>query len=132
MKFYPLKYVPTQKHPGMQRMWRITIMERFKGDKGLLAHEVFHVAQWYVCLVLTVCLAAVLGYLVTPELYFIAGAAPWLHHILYRTAPYRRISEGWATRIQLRKGSYGSNVQWAVDWLKGMGMSKKWAKWWTR
>ena len=39
MKLYSLKYVLDQKHAGQQRMWRITIKERFMGDKGLLAHR---------------------------------------------------------------------------------------------
>ena len=131
MKFYSLKYVSSQSHPGLQKMWKITIIDKYRGDKGLVAHEVFHVAQWYACLMLTLLLAGVLGYLAQPYWYALAVAAPWTHHGLYRTKPYKRLSEAMATRIQLRYGNY-TGRQWAVKWLKDMGISDKWAKWWTR
>ena len=131
MNYYSLKYVDSQSHPGMQQMWKITITQQHRGDKGLLAREIFHVGQWYACLVLASLLAGALGGLVHPYCYALAITGPWLHHWLYRTKPYKRLSEAMATRIQLKRGNY-TGTQWATKWLKDMGMSDKWAKWWTR
>jgi hypothetical protein len=47
MKFYIVKTVKDYKYKGNTRAFVITLNEKYKDDKGLLAHEVEHVKQWY-------------------------------------------------------------------------------------
>lgn len=44
--FYTNRFVPT-KHAACTRSCFVFIRPRYKGNKGLLAHELEHVKQWY-------------------------------------------------------------------------------------
>tara|TARA_Y100000758_G_scaffold286947_1_gene238023 strand:- start:146 stop:541 length:396 start_codon:yes stop_codon:yes gene_type:complete len=122
MKLYSVKYKAAQKSPGSQKFWRITIDSKYKGDVGLLTHEVRHVLHWWVFVVLTLALAGALVLLVAPAYGLIALAAPWVYHWSYRVKALRIWFELDCYRAQLRAGSYVSD-EFAVKAMVGHGMS---------
>ncbi|MED5492660.1 MAG: hypothetical protein VYD45_11145 [Pseudomonadota bacterium] len=122
MKLYSVKYKAGQKSPGSQKFWRITVDSKYKGDIGLLTHEVRHVLHWWVFVVLTLALAGALSLLVAPAYGLVALVAPWTYHWSYRVKALRIIFELDCYRAQLRAGSYVSD-EFAVKAMVGHGMS---------
>lgn len=122
MKFYSVKYKAGQKSPGKQKFWRVTIDSKYKGDVGLLTHEVRHVLHWWVSVVLTLALAGAMALLVAPAYGLIAGVAPWTYHWSYRVKALRILFELDCYRAQLRAGSYVSD-EFAVKAMVCHGMS---------
>lgn len=118
MKYYSLKYVSSLKDGfgGLAKMWKIEILEMYRGDKGLLEHEKFHVREWWAWMVGTWLAAVALtlaGSSVWPVL---IALSPFVKGLVYRLKPYRKWSEVRAYRIQLKKGTYAS-PQFAVNAL---------------
>lgn len=124
MKLYSVKYKAGQKSPGNQKFWRIIIDSKYKGDVGLLTHEVRHVLHWWAFVVLTLALAGALSLLVAPAYGLIAVVAPWAYHGAYRVKALRILFELDCYRAQLRAGSYVSN-EFAVKAMVGHGMDEK-------
>lgn len=129
MKLYSLKYVKSQSHPGIQKMWKITIIDKYRADDGLLAHELVHVKQWYAAMLLTFLLGAALWYWVAPVLGFLALAAPWAHGALYRVKALRIQMELHAYKVHVKIGvgpglPYRDN-EFAIAAMVGHGMDAK-------
>lgn len=133
MKYYSLKYTARIKGGwgGLASMWKIQILHKYQGDKGLLEHEKFHVRCWWYCLLITLVIAAAMYHIGTAGWWLpVALLAPWMHGTLYRNKYFRRWAEIRAYRIQLRKGSYPS-PQFAVIALTTkyrLGMSDRAAR----
>ena len=132
MKYYSLKYVSRMDDGfgGNAKTWKIKILEKYRGDEGLLEHEKFHVRQWYYGMLVALSIAAALFFAGLPVWFAPAVISPWVHGLLYRNKYYRRWSEIRAYRIQLKKGSYHS-PRFAVDALMykySLGMSERQAK----
>lgn len=133
MKYYKLKYTSSIKDGfgGKADMWNIRILERYRGDKGLLEHEKFHVRCWYYCLLACWLIAAAMYVIGTAGWWLpVAILGPSLHKMLYRNKYFRRLVETKAYRIQLAKGNY-SSPQFAVNALMfkyELGLSEKKAK----
>lgn len=132
MKYYTLKYVSSLRDGfgGMAKLWKIEILGKYKGDKGLLEHEKFHVREWWFGLLAALLLALVLWAFVHPAWGWLALAGPWVQGTLYRAKWYRRWSEIRAYRIQLAVGNYAS-PQFAVNALMHkyrLGMSEREAR----
>lgn len=118
MKYYSLKYVTSLPNGfgGQVKMWRISILDKYKGDKGLLEHEKWHVRQWIWATTVTLFLSALLATIFSPSWLILGGLAPSVHTLLYKTKPYRKWSEVVGYRIQLRTQSYPS-PQFAINAL---------------
>ena len=87
----------------------IKVRAKYAADKGLLEHEKVHVRQWYAVLAIGLLLCTLLTLLVSPSLWPLYGAAPFLHQLLYRVVrPYRRWCEVRAYRKQIETGGYTS------------------------
>lgn len=138
MKFYSLKYVTKlgDGFGGEARMWRIRILNKYRGDEGLLQHEIFHVLEWYAWGALAL-IIAVTGWQLTgsPLFAVFAGWAPWAFKTAYRWKWYRTYSEAWAYRIQLAAGGMGGvpyhSPQFAINALMhkyGLGLSERRAR----
>ena len=112
MNYYWLKLV--EKLPngfgGTAQGPLIKILPKYKDDVGLIEHEKTHVRQWYAVLGLGLLLCTLLTLLVSPSLWPLYGAAPFLYQLLYRfVRPYRRWCEVRAYRNQIKTGGYDSN-----------------------
>ena len=133
MKYYKLKYTDNIKDGfgGLASMWKIKILNRYKGDIGLLEHEKFHVRCWWYCLAATWLVSLAMYFAGTHGWWFpVALLGPWTHGTLYRNKYFRKLVEVKAYKIQLKKGSY-SNADFAVRALTGkykLGISESRAK----
>lgn len=132
MKYYSLKYKrDLDGWGGKAKMWKIQILEKYRGDTGLLEHEKFHVRCWWYCLAATWLIALAMFYTGTHGWWFpVALLGPWMHGTLYRNKYFRKLVEIRAYRIQLKTGNYHS-PQFAVNALMtkyGLGMSEKEAR----
>lgn len=119
MKYYWIKH--TQKivngFGGTAQGPLIKILPKYKDDVGLIEHEKTHVRQWYAVLGLGLLLCTLLTLLVSPSLWPLYGAAPFLHQLLYRfVRPYRRWCEVRAYRKQIETGGY-TGTEFAVTAL---------------
>ena len=111
MKYYKLKYTDRLKDGfgGQASMWKIKILEKYRGDKGLLEHEKFHVRCWWYCLAATWMAALAMFFSGTHGWWFpVMLMGPWMHGTLYRNKYFRMMVEVQAYKIQLRVGSYES------------------------
>lgn len=73
------------------------------GDRGLVAHEVTHVAQWLAGVLLGLLATFILRAIGCPGGEAVAGLSIGLHAVLYVAAPeYREWAEAQAYRRQLR------------------------------
>ena len=133
MKYYKLKYTNSIKDGfgGKADMWKIRILEKYRGDKGLLEHEKFHVRCWWYCLLACWLVSATMFAIGTSGWWFpVVILGPFLHKVLYRNKYFRQFVEARAYRIQLREGDYNS-PQFAINALMGkygLGLSEKKAK----
>lgn len=88
----------------------IKLLPKHQHDVGLIEHEKTHVRQWYAVLAIGMLLCTLMTLLLSPSLWPLYGAAPFLHQLLYRFAqPYRRWCEVRAYRKQIATGGYASN-----------------------
>lgn len=136
MKYYTLKYTTSIRDGfGAEAdMWRIKILEKYKGDNGLLEHEKFHVREWWAWMLTTIMLALFL-IPTFPLAYVLFAISPFTFKVLYRAKWYRKWSEVLAYRKQLVTGynkntPYSSN-SFAVKALMnkyGLGLSEKEAR----
>lgn len=95
----------------------IKLLSKYKDDVGLIEHEKTHVRQWYAVLGVGLLLCTLLTLLLSPSLWPLYGAAPFLHQLLYRFArPYRRWCEVRAYRKQIETGGY-AGTEFAVTAL---------------
>lgn len=133
MKYYHLKYVSSLPNGfgGKAFMRKIKILEKYRGDKGLLEHEKFHVRCWWYCLAITWLVAAAMFFAGSEGLwvsFLIAG--PGVHSLLYRIKYFRKLVEVKAYKIQLKVGGYKS-PDFAVNALVNkyrLGISEKKAR----
>lgn len=106
----------------------IKILEKYKGDSGLIEHEKVHVRQWYFVLGFGLLLSAMLTLLLSLSLWPLFGLAPFLHQLLYKfIRPYRARCEVQAYRRQIEVGGYISN-DFSVTMLVAkydLGLSEK-------
>ena len=110
---------------GAQYRNEVRIRPEFKGDSGLLAHELTHVDQWQLCIAVTALLWFVTGYIVSPVVPLAVGllcaalSIPWgerVHGDLYlKSEHYRLWAEVWAYRVQLRH--YPERTDSIAEWL---------------
>lgn len=132
MKYYTLKYKPSLKDGwgGFARHWKIEIAEKYRGDKGLLEHEKFHVREWWYAMFTVFAIAAALFWYVDPGWGLLALLGPLANDGLYRAKWYRKWSETRAYRIQLDKGDYkNTDFAWRnLMSLYGLGLSEKEAR----
>ena len=88
----------------------IKLLPKYKDDVGLIEHEKTHVRQWYAVFGVGLLLCTLLTLLVSPSLWPLYGAAPFLHQLLYKfLRPYRRWCEVQAYRKQIAIGGYANN-----------------------
>lgn len=88
----------------------IKLLPKYKDDVGLIEHEKTHVRQWYAVLGVGLLLCTLLTLLLSPSLWPLYAAAPFLYQPLYRfVRPYRRWCEVQAYRKQIETGGYDSN-----------------------
>lgn len=128
MKYYSLKYKPGPgKSPGNQKLWRIEIDSKYKHDKGLLAHEVCHVQQWYAAMFAVLLIASLLSFLVVPAWGLLAIAAPFAQQALYRVKAIRILMELQCYRAQIKAWNYTNN-EFAVRAMVGHGMGENKAR----
>ena len=119
MKYYVIDF--TEKLPsgfgGTAQGPLIKLLPKYQHDVGLIEHEKTHVRQWYAVLGVGLLLCTLLTLLLSPSLWPLYGAAPFLHQLLYRFArPYRRWCEVRAYRKQIETGGY-AGTEFAVTAL---------------
>jgi Flp pilus assembly protein TadB len=97
---------------GYARWFYIAIRPKYKDDKGIHAHELEHVRQWWVLTIVGAALIAgachILGH---PYIYAALGTA--IHPLLYKfVRPYRQWAEVQAFKEQLKhhEPSYVTNL----------------------
>ena len=130
MKYYWIKWTGklTKGFGGTAQGPFIKMLEKYKGDSGLIEHEKVHVRQWYIVLGFGLLLSAMLTLLLSLSLWPLLGLAPFLHQQLYKVIrPYRARCEVQAYRRQIEVGGYISN-EFAVRMLVekyDLGLSEK-------
>lgn len=137
MKYYSLKYKASMSNGfgGYAKRWKITILEKHRGDEGLLEHEKFHVREYWYGFLATVLLFGALGFIFTPYWWFCLPLAFFTADGYRRTKWGRRISEIMVYKRQLKVG-YSEGIpyhspQFAINALMtkyGLGMSEKEAR----
>lgn len=119
MRYYFVKYAEnlTEGFGGIAKGPVIKILQKYKGDVGLIEHEKTHVRQWYALLAIGLLLCTLLTLLVSTALWPFYGLALFSHQVLYKfVRSYRRWCEVKAYRKQIETGGYTSN-EFAVTML---------------